>query len=202
MKRISLRTHLKKQLAFQVSSWWLFWWKLTSLVVPLSLWKVNNSKNEQSISRHNAYLHMCVCACMRSCACVLFNAVIPQEIQYFICWSEHIKHSNTRLFNETLRKLQPLLGIELHPQRWEPTTLTTALHQSHSLAILYCKLSLNILFFLQWYSDISSSGNVELVASASAPPLVVRAGGYLILAQDQDSFGECVFVCLHFSSIE
>ena len=58
---------------------------------------------------------------------------------YFTCWSEHTKHSDKPLLNDTMRKLQLLPGIELHPQGWESSTLTTApislttQHQSQSL---------------------------------------------------------------------
>ena len=36
----------------------------------------------------------------------------PSGIQYFTCWSEHMKHSDMVLFEETIRKLQTLPGIE------------------------------------------------------------------------------------------
>ena len=50
----------------------------------------------------------------------------PWDIWYFKCWSEHVKHSDKSLFKVTMKKLQLLRRIELHPLRWEPTTLTTA----------------------------------------------------------------------------
>ena len=50
----------------------------------------------------------------------------------------------------------------------------------------YLKL---LLLLIQWYVDTDTSGDVELVASERANDLSVRGSGFLILLQDQDSFG-------------
>ena len=42
----------------------------------------------------------------------------------------------------------------------------------------------------QWYANLDISGHMKLVAERSALNLPIRAGGYMILMQEQDSFGK------------
>ena len=45
-------------------------------------------------------------------------------------------------------------------------------------------------YIIQWYAGASENGLVELVASADVTERTIRSGGYLVLLQEQDSFGK------------
>ena len=51
-----------------------------------------------------------------------------------------------------------------------------------------------MLFLIQWYVDTDTSQELELVGTANAGPWSVRAGGHLILLQDQDGYSESIYV--------
>ena len=45
----------------------------------------------------------------------------------------------------------------------------------------------------QWYANLRIDGHMKLVAEEPAQNLAIRAGGYMILMQEQDSFGNRLF---------
>ena len=45
----------------------------------------------------------------------------------------------------------------------------------------------------QWYANLDIDGHMKLVAEEAAQHLPIRAGGYMILLQEQDSFGKRLF---------
>ena len=45
----------------------------------------------------------------------------------------------------------------------------------------------------QWYANLDIDGHMKLVAEEAAQNLPIRAGGYMILMQEQDSFGKRLF---------
>ena len=55
------------------------------------------------------------------------------------------------------------------------------------------KIVTKISLLLQWYVSMNEYGGLEQVAEEKASVQPIRLGGYLILLQDQDSYG--MFVC-------
>ena len=46
----------------------------------------------------------------------------------------------------------------------------------------------------QLYANLDINGHMKLVAEEPGQNLAIRAGGYMILMQEQDSFGKLLFL--------